>query len=57
MKYIQLSHHVNEFTNKHGNVSICVPMFKNLDINTADFSATIGEHWLISKTYTREFPD
>lgn len=28
MKYIQLSHHVNEFTNKHGNVSICVPMFE-----------------------------
>lgn len=30
---------------------------KNVDMNTVDFSATIGEHWLISKTYTRDFPD
>lgn len=27
---------------------------KNVDMNTADFSAMIGEHW-ISKTYTRDF--
>lgn len=32
-------------------------MFENLDMNIANFSATIGEYWLISKTYTRDFPD
>lgn len=30
---------------------------KNVGINTVDFSATIGEHWLISKTYTKNFPN